>query len=936
MSLEVRARALAARLRTEFNTFRLSELVGGVNVKKFGAVGDGVADDTLAIQAAIDSLPTAGGAVYLPTGTYVITDAIELRSALKVFGDGPSATVIWQQTGVENGLQGTDILFCEIAGLRLSGPSTGTGRGISLARTLSNNTNNVVLTNVFVRTFGGDGIWMSNGIASTLTNVQAAENGGYGIHLIGEGGVAGTSVGLHSCFTDDNALGGYLVETMAYCSFAACASDNQPIGYDVQDCLGVVFQGCGAEGIFDKSWNIDGGYGVTIAGGWIYANDGIGVHIHGASVGNTVIGLSDTSPGVNATYFIEVAADGSKASLINVHNDSPMSLPSGSVNQISDAATDAWLASNLQVPGEVKIGPDTNLYRVAADQLATDDLFVAGGGVYTWGNFEAFGGFGVNDTPPVVGKRNLSQTAVDSQLEEIVTLLQDLGFVGTAPAVDPPPGEDWLPSYAGARAKPFLPGRSAYNWTETSTRRLRAALAKHETSRVLLNVIGHSGAAGGGDVTLGKEDVANRIRRYLLSIGAASGTGLVVADQNVGGPIDTRIAKVGTWSGSANDSDPYYYTLAANAELIFTADAPGTVAEFYVANNTGPVEIYVNGELKETYTGPNVGIAATAWVAKSYTGLAFYRHVIRIKSTNTQGVAVHGFRVRNATGLEVSNLGRGGAEVADWNDVDYNSVWSTMNTAAPPNVVIISAGANEALGVAGGSPTAPLAAMVADYTTLLTALQAAGVACIMLIEGPPPTSGAGGFYVTEANWNLWLDAYYDLADSFDVPLVDSTHAMGSAAIASSLGMISGDNLHLNRAGYGLQAELILGSLLESLTLSPATDVADLEYAPAIGRPLNSQVGTTYTTAAADIRQWIASSHATGQALTVAPQSSMPCPLGTELMGSNEGVGDITLTAGSGVTLNSKNGLKVKTGGVWSAKKTAMPNTWRVFGDLAVS
>jgi hypothetical protein len=40
-----------------------------VNVKAYGAVGDGVTDDTAAIQAAINSL-TSGGALYFPTGTY--------------------------------------------------------------------------------------------------------------------------------------------------------------------------------------------------------------------------------------------------------------------------------------------------------------------------------------------------------------------------------------------------------------------------------------------------------------------------------------------------------------------------------------------------------------------------------------------------------------------------------------------------------------------------------------------------------------------------------------------------------------------------------------------------------------------------------------------------------------------------------------------------
>ena len=89
------ARALS-RLIALANT-KAFDLFGGINVANarnfdFGAVGDGVTDDTEAIQAAVDAVIAAGSkVVYLPNGTYYVT---ALNNADKVIfmGDGASFT----------------------------------------------------------------------------------------------------------------------------------------------------------------------------------------------------------------------------------------------------------------------------------------------------------------------------------------------------------------------------------------------------------------------------------------------------------------------------------------------------------------------------------------------------------------------------------------------------------------------------------------------------------------------------------------------------------------------------------------------------------------------------------------------------------------------------------------------------------------------------
>jgi len=73
-----------------------AKLRESVSVKDFGAVGDGVADDTAAIQAAIDSLGAfTGGTIYLPVGTYRTTAILSCtQRGVSLVGDGADGSII--------------------------------------------------------------------------------------------------------------------------------------------------------------------------------------------------------------------------------------------------------------------------------------------------------------------------------------------------------------------------------------------------------------------------------------------------------------------------------------------------------------------------------------------------------------------------------------------------------------------------------------------------------------------------------------------------------------------------------------------------------------------------------------------------------------------------------------------------------------------------
>lgn len=67
-----------------------SKLTDVVNVKDFGAVGDGVTNDAPAIQAAINSLGARGGTVILPPQVFRLASAIVITTPVRLEGSGYS------------------------------------------------------------------------------------------------------------------------------------------------------------------------------------------------------------------------------------------------------------------------------------------------------------------------------------------------------------------------------------------------------------------------------------------------------------------------------------------------------------------------------------------------------------------------------------------------------------------------------------------------------------------------------------------------------------------------------------------------------------------------------------------------------------------------------------------------------------------------------
>lgn len=116
------------------------------NVMAYGARGNGAADDTVAVQNAINAAAIGGGTVYVPPGTYKITSEVTVANNVSITGAGAYvSTLKWGGTN-----QTTSAI------LHVQGP------------------NNAPVTGIAFRDFGLDG-------NNNFTNGQGA---GYGLRLV--------------------------------------------------------------------------------------------------------------------------------------------------------------------------------------------------------------------------------------------------------------------------------------------------------------------------------------------------------------------------------------------------------------------------------------------------------------------------------------------------------------------------------------------------------------------------------------------------------------------------------------------------------------------------------------------------------------------------------------------------------------------------------
>jgi hypothetical protein len=193
-----------------------------INVKDFGAVGDGVTDDTPAIQAAIDSKK---GPVYIPPGDFVISQ-IELPNGMVLFGASSGSpphfgTELRQKPGTNLSLivPKSNIPkkewwhWVSIKNIHMRGdPDATAGCGIEATRSTGENFR---IENVLMVDFAESGFRMTRGSTpGSIENCAAFGNGKYGFDLQRKGHDLWNSFTVNRISGDDNGIALVRVKAM--------------------------------------------------------------------------------------------------------------------------------------------------------------------------------------------------------------------------------------------------------------------------------------------------------------------------------------------------------------------------------------------------------------------------------------------------------------------------------------------------------------------------------------------------------------------------------------------------------------------------------------------------------------------------------------------------------------------------------------------------
>jgi hypothetical protein len=289
---------------------------GAFNVRYYGATGDGSTNDTAAVQAAAAAAVAAGGGVvFFPAGTYQINGSITVDNNIILAGVGNDSQIRQTSTTADL-IIGTTVSWLTIRDLRLRGPGqlVGSGNAVYLDDNGNSSNANIVMENVLVDAFGGNGIEIETCIVSNFTGVNVKDIRGHGFAFTASL-TGGTSISMNACYAHNCLNAGYLLYQMHYSGLQGCAADACGVGYFLDTCQAINLGGCGSEAMvvtdatYDGSaYRIKGGNTCALDNCYNYQNNAIAVKLTDGAGECRISGFRENTPLGGATASISIAS----------------------------------------------------------------------------------------------------------------------------------------------------------------------------------------------------------------------------------------------------------------------------------------------------------------------------------------------------------------------------------------------------------------------------------------------------------------------------------------------------------------------------------------------------------------------------------------------------------------------------------------------------